>query len=185
MSDNEILQMLEQRDDHALVHVREQFGGLCFAVAQKILGSSRDAEECVNDMLLRLWNSVPPAQPQSLKAYLTAVTRNLALDRLSAETAEKRGGTEVPLVLEELSEVLSGGQDVALQAEQNELRCAIFAFLKKQSAAARTIFIQRYYYCLSCAEIAQEQQIPENRVLVSLHRTRKKLGEYLRKENLL
>lgn len=185
MSDREILAMLEQRDQHALAEVRGQFGGLCYKVAEQILGNSRDAEECVNDMLLRLWNSVPPAKPESIKAYLTAITRNLALDRLSAETAEKRGGTEIPLVLDELGEVLAGEQDVAMQAEQTELRQAIFSFLKKQSALARNIFIQRYYYCLSCAEIAAEQQVSENRVLVSLHRTRKKLGEFLRKENLL
>ena len=92
MNDKEILDMLERRDEHALRDVRAQYGALCYAVAHKILSNSRDAEECVNDMLLRLWNSVPPAKPESMKAYLTAVTRNLALDRLSAENAEKRGG---------------------------------------------------------------------------------------------
>ena len=185
MTEKEILAMLEGRDAHALKAVREEYGGLCYAAAKQILGNARDAEECVNDTLLRLWNSVPPAKPQHLKAYLTAIVRNLALDRLSAETAEKRGGAEIPLVLEELGEVLASEQDVPALAEQSELRTAILGFLQKQPALHRNIFIQRYYYCLSCAEIAEEQQVSENRVLVSLHRTRKKLGDFLRKEHLL
>ena len=185
MLDSEILILLRDRDESALSVISRQYGALCRQLALQILGNAQDAEECVNDALLRLWNSIPPAHPEYLRAYLAATVRNLALDRAEAQRTIKRGGNQVPLVLDELAEVAADGQDVAAEAELKALWGIIGAFLRKQPEKSRRLFMQRYYYMMPLAEIAAENGLTENSVTVTLHRLRKKLQDILRKEQYL
>ena len=108
MEDQEILGLLEKRSEQALGEV-ERYGALCLGLARRLLGRAEDAEECVNDAYLRLWNAVPPAKPQSLRAYLCRIVRNLALRRLDRQGAQCRGGESYALALEELEH--RGGAD--------------------------------------------------------------------------
>ena len=85
-----LLQMFCDRDERALAAAEQRYGKLSRSVAFRILGDERDAEECANDVLMKLWDSIPPAAPRSLTAFVSGITRNLALDRLSAKQAEKR-----------------------------------------------------------------------------------------------
>ena len=185
MNDSEIIRLLQARDERALAVIKEQYGALCTQIALQILGSSEDAEECLSDGLFKIWNSIPPAEPEYLKAYLAAAVRNAALDRLDAQCAAKRGGTQIPLVLDELAEVTADAQDVEADAELHQLWEAIRSFLEKQPRRQQKLFMQRYYYMMPLGEIAVNNGLSENSVTVTLHRLRKKLHEALRKEQYL
>ncbi len=185
MSDSEILARFEQREEHALQETDAQYGAVCRAVAANILGSAADAEECWNDALLRAWNAIPPERPLHFKAYLLKLTRRLAIDRLRAESAEKRGGGELPLVLEELAECIPGGNGAEDAAMTRALGEAVDRFLRALPARERTIFLRRCFSVESCRDIAQALGVRENTVAVSLRRTRQKLRAFLEKEGYL
>ncbi|MBR5364545.1 MAG: sigma-70 family RNA polymerase sigma factor [Oscillospiraceae bacterium] len=185
MKDSEIIHRLEQRDESALSDISDAYGNLGRQIAMRILGSESDTDECLNDALLRIWNSIPPAKPRYLKAYYSAVVRNTALNKHTYNTAEKRGAAEVSLVLDELSEVLADGQDVQAQAEASMLGECIRQFLHRQKAVQQKIFMQRYFYMMTGPEIAAGLGITENRVTVTLHRMRQKLREHLEQEGYL
>ena len=182
MKDTEIIRLLWQRDESALSAVKEQYGALCRQLAFQILGNSEDADECLNDALFKLWNSVPPASPEYLRAYLAATVRNLALDKLDAQHTAKRGGDQIPLVLEELAEVTADAQDVEAETELRELWNAVKGFLQAYPERQQIMFLQRYYYMMPVSAIAAENGTSENNVMVTLHRLRKKMQAVLRKE---
>ena len=89
MTDEELLALYQQRNQHAIAKTAEQYGSYCYAIAHRILQNRQDAEECVNDTWLRAWNSIPPQHPTRLSAYLGKITRNLALNRFKVYTTEK------------------------------------------------------------------------------------------------
>ena len=181
-SDNHIISLYEARDERAIALTAARFGSCCHAVAYNILCNRQDAEECVNDAYLAVWNAIPPAKPASLGAFLTRITRNFALDRYKARNRDKRGGGQVPLVLDELAEVVSGEDDPAAEYERQELLDSIACFLRRQSLRDRGIFIDRYVGMNSTADLAARYGIKEAQVLLILSRTRKKLKTQLEKE---
>lgn len=185
MTDNRILVLLNERDESALIEITTKYGLLGRQIAMRILANEQDCEECLNDALLRVWNSIPPAKPNYLKAYYSAIVRNLALNRHTYHTAEKRGASEITIVLDELSEVLADSQDVEAQVDAAMLEESILEFIHGQKTMQQTIFMQRYFYMLKETEIAAGLGITENRVMVTLHRLRKKLREHLQKEEIL
>ena len=181
-SDSHIISLYEARDERAIALTAARFGSRCQAVAYNILYNRQDAEECVSDAYLAVWNAIPPAKPASLGAFLTRITRNFALDRYKAQNRDKRGGGQVPLALEELSEVVSGEDDPAAEYERRELLDCIACFLRRQSPRDRGIFTDRYVRLDSTADLAARYGIKEAQVLLILSRTRKKLKAYLEKE---
>ena len=185
MKDSEIIALLQNRNETAISAIREQYGALCRQLALQILGSHEDADECLNDALLKVWNSIPPAKPEFLKAYLAATVRNLALNRRKAEHSMKRGGEQVPLVLDELAEAVPSGQDVAADVEQRMLQEAVRSFVRALPVRQQRVFMQRYFYMMPIREIADENGISENSVNVTLHRLRLKLQDTLRKERYI
>ena len=126
--------MLNNRDEQALAAIAEQYGALCRTVARDILGSEQDAEECLNDALLQIWNAIPPAQPENLCAYLMKTVRNHALNRYKAGHRVKRGGGQQAAALEELSELLPSSENVLSELERRELLAAISRFLQSLPA---------------------------------------------------
>ena len=180
MDDKEILALLCQRSELALRCVDQVYGRLCYRIAYNILGNDADAKETVNDTYLRLWNAIPPANPESLKAYIAAVCRRVALDRFAAEKAQKRGGGQLPLVLEELETCLPvHDEDIHTQID---LRAALQAFLQTLSGRTRDIFLRRYFYTDSVRDIARAYGKSEHTVTVLLLRTRQKLKDFLQEE---
>ena len=180
--DSRILRLFESRDETAITLTAERFGGLCHTVAYNILDSREDAEECVNDALLAVWNAIPPEKPRSLGNFLARITRNLALDRYKSEHRSKRGGGQVPLALEELSEVVSGEDDVPAAYERKELLTCIRRFLLRQSSRDRGIFTDRYVRLDTTKVLSDRYGVKEEQVLLILSRTRKKLKAHLEKE---
>lgn len=182
MEDSRIIELYWQRSEDAIAASNEKYGEHCYIIAQRILCQSEDSRECVNDTWLRAWNSIPPCRPDSLKAFLGAITRRLALDRWRRDRAEKRGGGEMPLVLEELKDCVASPACVEREAEEGELAELLDRFLVSLSKEARIIFLQRYWYLCSVKQIARHRGISESGVKMSLLRSRRKLKALLDKE---
>lgn len=185
MDDQKILRMFAARDERAIAAAEAQYGRSCLRVAMQLLESREDAEEAVSDMWLRVWNALPKAQPENLSAYLSAVTRNCALDRIASQNAVKRGGGEIPAALDELSQCIPARDSVEEALDARALQAVIEQFLDGLSADARTIFVERYTRLTPIAEIAETFGVSESKVKVTLTRVRKKLKHKLQKEGWL
>ena len=181
-TEREIIALYQSRDENAVRMTAETMGKYCYSIAFNVLNSREDAEECVNDTYLAVWNSIPPAEPVSLKSFVSSITRNLALNRYKEQHRDKRGGGQVPLALEELSEVVSDTEDVTANYEKKELLEHISAFLRKCSPRDRGLFLDRYIRLEPTPVLAKQYGVKEAQVLLILSRTRKKLKAHLEKE---
>ncbi|MBQ9152151.1 MAG: sigma-70 family RNA polymerase sigma factor [Clostridia bacterium] len=179
---DEIIALYQARDERAIQMTADTLGAYCHTIAYNILGNREDAEECVSDAYLTVWNAIPPAEPTSLRSFVTRIVRNLALNRYKEQHRDKRGGGQVPLALEELADVVSGEDDVVADYERREMLTSISDFLTTRSTRDRGIFLDRYLHLDSTADLANRYGIKEAQVLLILSRTRKKLKEHLEKE---
>lgn len=184
MNDSEIIDLYWNRQEDAITQSQIKYGNYCQSIALRILGSQADSEECVNDALFRVWNSIPPHRPALLRTFLGKITRNLALDRLDHLSAAKRGNSQVTLALEELSECIPGNFSVEDAVDGMELTALLNRFLSDLPAQKRVIFLQRYWYLRSVKEIARDQNITESNVKMSLKRTRDLLKAKLQEEGI-
>ena len=179
MDDGRIVQLYWERDERAIPATSDKYGGYCTSIAMHILGNQEDAEECVNDTYFNAWNAMPPHRPGILAAFLGKIKRNLSFNRYKHNTADRRGGGEMPAVLEELSDLVSGKDDVEQAFDQKELTQAIDGFLDHLSPKKRSIFIRRYWYTDSISEIAVRHNMRDGAVSMTLNRLRLKLRSYL------
>lgn len=178
MEDARIVQLYWERNEQAISATADKYGAYCASIARNILGDPEDVEECVSDTYLRAWNAIPPHRPQILPAFLGRITRNLALNRYRHSRADKRGGGRLPAVLEELSFV-TGGEDAEQALDRREVVDAVNSFLAGLPARKRTIFLCRYWYLDSIAEIGARFGMTEGSVSVTLSRLRRKLRVHL------
>lgn len=185
MEDTRILQMYSDRNEDAIIQTRNTYGAYCAAVARRILDDDGDVEEVLNDTWLRAWNSIPPGKPENLKLYLARIARNLSFDRFRSQSREKRGGGEVTLALQELSECEAPAASPEQLLEAEELRSGVNGFLATLPKRDRGIFLLRYFYLEPTQTIANRYAVREDHVRTILSRTRKKLKQYLMKEGLL
>ena len=184
MEDRQIVELYWARDPRAIEETERTYGAQCRTLSRRILRSAEDAEECVNDSYLRLWNKIPPELPDSLGGYLIRTLRNLCLDRLRKQSAVKRGGEAVTVSLDELRQVTGRG-DTESGLLARELGKAVDRFLRTQPDQARAVFLRRYYFLDSRSDIAARYEISAAQVSVLLSRTRKRLKRYLKEEGLL
>ena len=180
MEDKQIVAMLFSRAEGAIEALGKRFGHQLQQIARNILENFHDAEECVNDTYLALWNAIPPAEPEPLAPYVYRTGRNIALNRLSRDTAQKRN-SRYDLSLEELNGCLPG-ENVQEAIDAKELGRAIDRFLAGQSEENQYIFLRRYWYGDAVADIAKSLNLKENAVSVRLNRLREKLRTHLVKE---
>ena len=181
MEDQAIIALFRSRSEQAITELSNKYGQLCGRVANNILHNFLDAEECVNDTWLGVWDSVPPQQPDPLVTYVCGITRNLALKKYHASTAQKRNST-YDVALDELESCLSLPDTAETELSARELAELLNRFLGKLDQESRVIFLRRYWYADSISAIAFRLHMRENQVSVRLHRIRKKLREELRKE---
>ena len=182
--DRELVAMLTQRDENAIAELDRVYGSYMRAVAYGVLGNVADAEECVNDALLRVWNSIPPAAPDDLKPYLKKITRNLAIDRHRLTHRKKDIPGESIVPLDELKEDPQDSSSGPASAQDTEISELIAAFLRTQSERKVAVFVARYYHEEPVEEIARTLALPKNTVLSDLHRLRKGLAKFLEKEGV-
>ena len=186
MDDERIISLFQQRSEDAIAAASAKYGNYCSAIAGNILSLKEDAEECVNDTWLHAWNSIPPHTPPNLSHFLGKITRELSINRYKAKSAQKRGGGEYDLALEELGDFTSAsGSSVEEAVEMELLGKAISGFLRELPVLYADVFIRRYYHLCSIRQVAEEFSISESKTKSLLFRVRKKLHSFLESEGLL
>lgn len=184
MEDHQIIELYWDRDPRAITASDAKYGPYCRTIARNILWDERDGEECVNDTWHRAWNAMPPQKPGVLRAFFGKITRNLALSRYEKNTAQKRGGGELPLALSELERCIPARGTVEQQIEDEALTALLEAFVKGLPQRDRQIFLRRYWYLCPVKDIARGLDLGESRVKMSLLRSRNKLRELLEREGV-
>ena len=182
MDDEKIVDLFWQRDERAITETSAKYGALCGKIAYGILGNSQDSEEIVNMSYLRLWDAVPPKRPDPFSPFLAKIVRNLALNKLKAEHAQKRCSSEFTVSLDELDECIPDKKSVI--SDSVHIRDCLNTFLKGQKRQVRSIFVLRYFYCESIEEIAEKTGFSESKVKSMLFRMRNKLREHLESEGI-
>ena len=183
MTDERIIEMLFNRDEAALGEIEKKYSAFCHTVAANILAIREDREECVNDVLLALWNAIPPERPESLKAYISRIVRNIAYNKTRAMGTWKRCASFLT-VGDEFLETIPDTADLAEQFEASRAGEIINGFLRASSKTDRKIFIMRYWLDMSIAQISSQTGCGESKIKVTLHRMRKKLAAELGKEGI-
>lgn len=181
MDDKQIVDLYWQRDESAIEETDKKYGRYCHYIAYHILADDEDAKEIVNDTYLKTWNTVPPNRPDPLKPYLGTISRQLSLNRLEAQHAQKRGG-QVALALDELAECIPDTDSGADIGESVALSDALTRFLWGLPERTRILFVRRYFYMSPVAEIAADFSMKESAVTMLMLRTRRKLAHFLKKE---
>lgn len=184
LDDSKIIELFWTRSENAVSETSAKYGTYCRGISMQILHSEADAEECVNDTWLHAWNSIPPSKPNILKAYLGKITRNLSLDRWKRNTAQKRGGSQLELMLEELGDCIPAADSVQLEVETKAVAEVINVFLKEQTEMSRWLFVRRYWYGDSMADLSQKSGMTESNIKTQLFRLRQKLKQRLEKEGV-
>lgn len=181
MNDKELIMLFDRRDETAITELDRKYGPRCRAVALGVLKNEADAEECVNDAFLKVWNSIPPAAPDKLSTYVESIVRNKAIDRYRTDRREKRIPPEDIAPLEDVAELADDTGSDVLSHETVDL---IEEYLSGIDRKKRLIFIGRYYRERSVSELAAELGIAEGTVLSSIHRTKKGLADFLKKRGV-
>ena len=177
MEYTEIIALLWQRRESALDEIIRRYGRLMKSFAGRILPTVQDAEECVNDTLLDIWNTVPPKRPASIASYAVMLTRRRSIDRLRRLTAKRRGGGVYLVALDELEDCIPG--DAVFNEDTDELRQAINGFLDGLSNQERILFMGRYFALESIESLAESNRVTKNTINIRLSRMRKKLENHL------
>ena len=181
MEDSQIIKLFFERSDKAITELSKKYGPICFRIANNILKNTRDAEECVNDTYLGLWNSIPPQNPDPLMSYVCKTARNTALKKYNFNTAIKRNSI-YDVSLDELEYCVGGITYIEDECEINELTSSIEAFLECLDAESRVIFVRRYWLFDSITDIAKILSTNEHNITSRLYRIRQKLKKHLKKE---
>ena len=178
MDDQAIIALYFARSEDAIGETDRKYGPFCRRIALNLLTLREDAEECVSDVYHAAWNAMPPERPGSLRAFLGALTRNLAVARWRAEHAQKRfsGGDAL---LSELEECVPSPADTEAEAERRLLTEAITAWLRRQKPEDRALFLRRYWYGDGVKALARECGFSENRMAQRLRRLRESLRQAL------
>jgi len=184
LTDSEIIDLYLKRSENAINETAKRYGSYCQAIAMNILHNQEDSEEVVNDTFLKLWNSIPPEQPDPFSTYIGRITRNLSIKKYQARTAQKRGGNETVLLLSELDLCLPSNFNIENAVDINTLSREISSFLSTIKREDKVFFVGRYWYNYSISEIASKLNVGESKIKMSLHRTRKKLKTYLEKRGI-
>ncbi len=182
MDDETILELYFARDERAVAETDRKYGGYCFTLANAILHNQQDAEETVSDTYLKAWNAIPPRKPGILKMFLAKITRNLAFSRWRSCNAQKRGGGEMELVLEELAGCIAAPGSIEDGLNAKELAKTIRCFLNTLPVREQDLFLRRYFFVEETEAIAERYGMKPATVQRTLSRTRMKLKSYLTKE---
>ncbi|MBR3268530.1 MAG: sigma-70 family RNA polymerase sigma factor [Oscillospiraceae bacterium] len=179
MNDQEMIRLFWERNENAISEASAKYGHYCSGIAMNILNNREDAEECVNEAYLQAWNSIPPQKPKILSAFLGRIVRNLSFNRYKQRHSAKRGGHEIPLILDELAEIIPDRNSVEDEVFRRELKQCVDRFLDALPEEKRYLFLRRYWYSDSVTSIAEKLGRSADSVSVELHRIRKRLRDDL------
>lgn len=183
MNDKQIVELYMERSEKAVNETYSKYSAYCNSISFSILQNSEDAEECVNDTFQKAWESIPPSEPNNLKAFLGKIARNISLNRL--KNTQKRGAGQIDVLLSELEECISDSFSVENEIYSKQLSQSINAFLESLTSEKRKIFVSRYWYTRSIKEISEQYDISEEKIKSILFRLRKQLKSHLEKEGII
>lgn len=186
-SDVKIIELLFDRDEYGLTQISDRYKHLYISILRQLLNDEQDILECENDILLAVWNSIPPNRPDNLCAYVCKLARNISINKFKYNSREKRAAGYA-VILDELSECIpdkSPACNSETAVENKEITDALLRFVKQLDAQTRILFIRRYFYLESVSSLSERYKIAENKISVKLFRARKKLHTFLKKEELV
>ena len=182
MDDSKIIELFFARNEDAIKHTDDTYGRRLFHLADNIVHNDQDAEESVNDTYMKAWDTIPPQRPEHFFAYIAKICRNFALKRIDWQKAKKRNAEVVTLTQEMENCIPDTYRD--READERELGRILDAFLRTLTPENQMVFLRRYWYVDTIAEIAVRYGISESAVQMRLNRTRSKLAMYLAKEGI-
>ena len=182
MDDGQIVALYWDRNEQAIKETDYKYRKYLFSIAFRMLRSTSISDECLNDTYLGAWNAMPPHRPSILSTFLGKITRRISIDRWRKLNADKRGGGELTLALDELEDCVSGTGSIENEMERRELEKLFNDFLNALPVTERRVFLCRYWYMDSIQSIAQQFGFSQSKVASMLHRTRAKLRAALAKE---
>ena len=184
MEDRRIIELLLKRSETALDEISLKYSPLISSILGGLLYDNSDVEECQNDVLLAIWNSIPPNDPKNLCAYITKLAHRIGVDKLRYNTRSKRDHKNV-IQFSDLEECLG---EIDLESENsqhsNEISKILSDFIKSLDPESEILFVRRYVFLESVTSLAKRFELDENLVSVKLYRARKKLTKLLEKEGL-
>ena len=184
MSDGQIVKLYVEKKESAIAESKSKYGIRLFCIAKNILGNREDAEEIVNDTLLKAWIHVPGVRPEKLGAFLAKIARNLSINKWKARGAARRGSGEVNLILNELEGFIPTGTTTEQEFDSILTAREINRALENMDKEMRTTFVLRYFYGESILSICEKQKSSESKVKSMLHRARKRLHNHLKAEGV-
>ena len=184
MNDERIIFLYFERDERALNETKEKYGKYLHSIAYNIVKNSEDAKECENDTYLSAWNTIPPTKPLVFSAFLGKIIRNIAFKKYRSSLAEKRGGGNTAMPLDELYECIPDAKNFEKSLESHELAEILNSFLYSLNRTERQIFICRYWYCDKISDISKQFCFTQSKVKMMLLRTREKLRAHLIEEGI-
>lgn len=182
--DEKIIELFFDRSEQAIRELDKKYGKACFKLSYNIVNNRQDAEECVNDSYLGMWNAIPPARPNPLLSFVLRIVRNLSVKMYWKNKAEKRN-SEYTVAMQEVESFLTASNSTEEEVEARELARMIEDFLDMQTVEDRVIFMRRYWFSDSYGDIAKKVGLSEKNVSVRLTRLRKKLRDYLFQKEVL
>lgn len=183
MDDREIIKLFYERSEQAITELSDKYGTVCSKIAFNILNSTQDAEECVNDAYLGVWNTVPPQDPSPLLSYVCRIVRNLSIKKYRSNTAAKRNSI-YDVALDELENCFPSTVSADDEFNASETARIINEFFETLDKENRVIFVRRYWYSDSITDIAKQFGRNEHNISVRLSRIREKLRKHLIKEGI-
>ena len=184
MEDKQIVDLYWERSEIAILETSKKYGKMCYSIAYKILRNNEDSEECLNDTYMGAWNSMPTNRPNVLTAFLAKITRTLSINKYVYNSAQKRGGGESTLALDELTNHIQSADNTETIINEIHLSRVLNEFLDSLSERNHDIFLSRYWENSTIAEIADMYGMNQNTVKTALHRMKEAFREILINEEI-
>ncbi|MCM1307327.1 MAG: RNA polymerase sigma factor [Butyrivibrio sp.] len=184
MNDNEIIDLFFKRSEKAITHLSDKYGYVLMKVSMNLVNNYSDAEECLNDAYLNVWNAIPPQTPKYLLAFVCRIVRNISIDRYRRDNAQKRNGN-YDLCIEELEECIASKKSIDEEITESELAACINEFLGTLGELEQMIFVRRFWYFDTYEDIASKANIRANTIRVRIFRTKAKMKAFLEERGIL
>ena len=184
MEDEKIIELFFARSELAIKELDNKYGTVCHNISYNILNNELDAEECVNDAYLGTWNAIPPHKPNPLLTFVCRIVSNVSIMRHRTNTAMKRNSS-FDIAMGEIEDCIATPETVETALEAKSLAQNIERFMDTLTAENRVIFMRRYWFSDSYADISTLTGLSEKNISVRLTRIRTNLRNYLVKEGVL
>lgn len=184
MNDSKIVDLFFERSEKAIVELSNKYGSVCLKVSMNVLNNHQDAEECVNDSYLGVWNAIPPEKPNPLLAFVCRIVRNISINRYKKNNAQRRKGN-YDLCIEELENCIASHKTIDEELTEAELASYINDFLDSLTKVNRMIFVRRFWYMDSYEDIARESGLKEGAIRTRLSRIKYDLRVFLEKRGVI